>query len=127
MSLLTERFFRLEMFQSIKMSIKFHKIGSLDRLDELFEESHTRPVLLFKHSNSCGISADVYEQLTVVNADIHVVIVQQDRDISNAIAARLGIRHASPQAFVLWEGRPIYHATHYGIEPGEIENKLSNK
>jgi len=105
----------------------FNRISSLARLDELIAESHSRPVALFKHSNSCGISFDVYEQLAAVNGEIHVVVVQQDRDISNAVADRLGIRHASPQAFVLWEGRPIYHATHYGIQPDEIENKLSLK
>jgi bacillithiol system protein YtxJ len=103
----------------------FNRISSLDRLDELFAESHTRPVVLFKHSNSCGISFDVYEQLMAVSGEIHVVVVQQNRDISNALANRLGIRHASPQAFVLWEGRPIYHATHYGIEPRVIEDKLN--
>ena len=109
------------------MSVLFNNINTLERLDELFAESHARPVLLFKHSNSCGISADVFEQVAEVINDIHVVVVQQDRDISNAVAARLAIRHASPQAFVLWEGRPIYHATHYGIDPREIENKLSSK
>jgi len=109
------------------MSVGFIRISSLDRLDELFAESHTRPVALFKHSNSCGISFDIYEQLTGVNGEIHVVVVQQDRDISNAVADRLGIRHASPQAFVLWEGRPVYHATHYGIEARAIEDKLNLK
>ena len=104
-----------------------NRVSSLDRLDELFAESHVRPIVLFKHSNSCGISFDVYDQLSSINGDIHVVVVQQDRDISNAIADRLGVRHASPQAFVVWEGRPIYHASHYGIEPHEIENKLNVK
>jgi bacillithiol system protein YtxJ len=102
-------------------------ISTVESLDKLFEESHVRPVLLFKHSNSCGISLDVFDQVSAVIDDIHVVFVQKDRAISNAIAERLGIRHASPQAFVLWQGRPIYHATHYGIDPYEIENKLSNK
>jgi monothiol bacilliredoxin len=105
----------------------FNRVSSLDRLDELFAESHVRPIVLFKHSNSCGISFDVYDQLSSINGDIHVVVVQQDRDISNAVADRLGVRHASPQAFVVWEGRPIYHASHYGIEPHEIENKLNVK
>ena len=105
----------------------FNSVGSIESLDRVFEESHTRPVLLFKHCNSCGISAYVFEQLSAINGIINVVTVQQDRDISNTVAERLGIRHASPQAFVLFEGRPIYHATHYGIEPDKIENKLTNK
>ena len=109
------------------MSTGFIRVSSIDRLDELFAESHTRPVALFKHSNSCGISFDIYEQLTAVKGEINVVVVQQDREISNAIADRLGVRHASPQAFVLWEGAPVHHATHYGIEPNAIEDKLNSK
>ena len=109
------------------MPTGFTRVSSINRLDELFAESYTRPVAIFKHSNSCGISFDIYEQLNAVNGEIHVVVVQQDREISNAIADRLGVRHASPQAFVLWEGMPVYHATHYGIEPHVIEDKLNTK
>jgi bacillithiol system protein YtxJ len=109
------------------MAVHINNISSLEHLDELFVESHIRPVLLFKHSNSCGLSTDVFEQVSAVIHSINLVIVQRDRQISNAVAERLAIRHASPQAFVLWEGRPIYHATHYAIDPVEIENKLANK
>ena len=109
------------------MPFRVDNINTVESLDKLFEESHLRPVLLFKHSSSCGISLDVFDRVSAVIDDIYVVVVQTDRAISNAIAERLGVRHASPQAFVLWQGRPIYHATHYGINPSEIENKLSNR
>ena len=109
------------------MVVNINNIRSFERLDELFAESYIRPVLLFKHSNSCGLSTDVFEQVSALIDNMHVVVVQQDREISNAVADRLAVRHASPQAFVLWEGRPIYHATHYAIDPVEIENKLTNK
>jgi len=109
------------------MAPKLNNIRSFEHLDKVFAESYIRPVFLFKHSNSCGLSADVFEQVSALINNIHIVVVQQDREISNAIAARLAVRHASPQAFVLWEGRPIYHATHYAIDPVEIENKLTNK
>ena len=109
------------------MAVQVNNISSLEHLEHLFAESHARPVLLFKHSNSCGLSTDVFEQVSAVISKINLVVVQRDREISNAVAERLAIRHASPQAFVLWEGRPIYHATHYAIDPYEIENKLTNK
>lgn len=106
------------------MASKFIRIDTAEKLDALIEESDLRPVFLFKHSDSCGISLDVLEQLEAVNGDVHVVTVQNSRALSNSIAERLGIRHASPQAFVLRNGTPIYHATHYGIDPDEIANKL---
>lgn len=106
------------------MPPKLISIDSIEKLDALIAESHARPVFLFKHSDTCGISADILEQLAAINGDVHIIIVQNDRAVSNSTAEKLGIRHASPQAFVLRNGIPVYHATHYGIDPGEIGNKL---
>ncbi len=106
------------------MPSKFITIDSAEKLDALIAASDVRPVFLFKHSDTCGISADVLEQLEAVNGDVHIVTVQTSRALSNSIAEKLGIRHASPQAFVLKNGVPTYHATHYGIDPAEIAKKL---
>lgn len=106
------------------MSAKFVSVDSLDALDALFEESHHSPVVLFKHSNTCGISAHVIEQVGDVEANVNVVVVQQQRALSNAIAERTGHRHQSPQAFVIKDGKAVYHATHYGISVDDIEAQL---
>ena len=66
-------------------------------------------------------------QLGAVNGEINILVVQDDRVVSDAIAEKLGIRHASPQAFVLKDGKPIYHATHYGIDPDKINEHLNPK
>jgi monothiol bacilliredoxin len=108
------------------MTSEIQAVTTAAELDELFAESFDRPVLLFKHSDTCGISLDVFERLSTAVPNIRVVVVQQSRSISNAIAERLGIRHASPQAFVLWQGKPIYHATHYGIDPEAIAKALAS-
>ena len=105
----------------------FIRIDSIDKLDELIAASADKPVFLFKHSDTCGISADILEQLGAVNGEINILIVQDDRAISNAVAEKLGIRHASPQAFVLKDGKPVYHATHYGIDPDKINEHLNPK
>ena len=97
------------------------ELESLDGLDHLFNESFDRPVVLFKHSNNCGISAGVYNLVRHVTGDVNVVVIQSHREISNAIAARTGIRHESPQAIVLIDGKPVYSASHYDIEAAHIE------
>lgn len=79
---------------------------------------------MLKHSNSCGISANVMYDLREIDAEINVVVIQNHRDLSNQIAERLAHRHQSPQAFVIKEGKAIYHATHYGIDPQAIEKLL---
>ena len=89
-------------------------------LENLFESSFVRPVILFKHSNSCGISAHVFEMTSEMDADIDLIVIQDHRDLSNSVAERTGYVHQSPQAFVLKNGVPVYHATHYGIDPKKI-------
>ncbi|HRI04645.1 MAG TPA: bacillithiol system redox-active protein YtxJ [Pyrinomonadaceae bacterium] len=99
-------------------------LDTIEKLDALIADSHDRPVFLFKHSDTCGISAHILEQLNDIDGDVNILVVQYDREVSNAVVERLGIRHASPQAFVLKDGKPIYHATHYGIDPDEIAKHL---
>lgn len=109
------------------MTAKVNALNTIEGLDRLFAASHVRPVFIFKHSETCGISHHVYEMVASIDGEINMVVVQSSRMISDLIAERLGVRHASPQAFVLWQGKPIYHATHYGIEPFEIEAKLTGR
>ena len=108
------------------MPANFVKIESLEQLDALFESSYTEPVALLKHSNSCGISSHVLEMVSEAEGTVNVVVIQEHRPISNEIAVRTGHRHQSPQAFVLKNGRAIYHATHYGIDPSKIEENLNS-
>jgi bacillithiol system protein YtxJ len=107
------------------MSANFINLDSIDSLDRLFAESFDRPVVLLKHSATCGISSGVFREVSLVAADVNVVVVQSHRDISNAISARTGVRHESPQAIVLRDGKPVYHASHYDIEAGHIEASLN--
>ncbi|HMP66829.1 MAG TPA: DUF2847 family protein [Pyrinomonadaceae bacterium] len=103
---------------------KVRPIRTFDDLEILFEQSHEHPVLLFKHSNSCGISSHVLEMMLGINAPLNVVVVQEARAISYAVFCLKKKRHHSPQAFVIRGGRPAYHATHYSIDPDEITEEL---
>jgi len=109
----------------MNMPANFVHVDSLDSLDRLFEESHQRAIVLFKHSISCGISSGVYREVGQVTADVNVVVIQTHRDISNAIASRTGVPHESPQAIVLRDGKPVYHASHFDIEAIHIEENLT--
>jgi len=106
------------------MPANFIRVDSLDTLDRLFEQSYERPVVLLKHSTTCGISSGVYRIVENVAADVNVIVIQTHRDVSNEIAMRTGVRHESPQAIILRDGRSVYHASHYDIEAEHIEEKL---
>jgi bacillithiol system protein YtxJ len=104
------------------MMVMINKVDSIEKLDDVFDRSHGAPVVLFKHSNRCGISSHVLEMVRDIDGELHVVVIQENRDLSNEISARTGYTHQSPQAFVLKDGKPVYHATHYGIDPSRIDD-----
>src|SRR5215207_10213290 len=95
----------------------------INELDELLTESGTRPLLLFKHSYSCGISAEALDELVSHldaaqpgTARYAMVTVQTHRDVSNAVAARLGVRHETPQALLLRKGQVVWSASHFRVK-----------
>lgn len=98
-----------------------NKVDSIEKLDALFERSQLEPVVLFKHSNACGISSHVLEMVSEIEGELNVIVIQENRALSNEVASRTGYTHQSPQAFVLLNGRPVYHATHYAIDPHQIQ------
>jgi bacillithiol system protein YtxJ len=102
-------------------------IETADELDSIFTESIIRPLIVLKHSRSCGISAHILERLThSVDHEINVIVVQSHRDLSNLVEDRTGHRHHSPQIFVLADGKPVYHATHYGIDCAAVNLKMNS-
>src|SRR5688572_3480860 len=106
------------------MTAIFNKINSVEELDRLFAESSEKPVALFKHSMTCPISTDVYQEIGNVEGEVNLVVVQTARGVSNEIAARTGVRHESPQAIVLKDGKAVYHASHYDISAADVNSKL---
>ena len=92
-----------------------------DQLDELLKASHFKPVLLFKHSTSCSISAMVIKwfenKLESKKGEYHYFFLDliRYRNISNNIAIKFNIPHQSPQLILIENGKVVNHASHYGI------------
>src|SRR5262249_13954510 len=100
-------------------------------LDQLLEKSKNDPVLIFKHSTQCPISSQAYEEFTdfaegVKNLVCGSVLVIENRKLSNAIAERFGVRHESPQALLIKDGRVIWHASHWSITSDSLNDALVN-
>ena len=91
-------------------------------LDAVLAKSHVEPVILFKHSESCGVSLMVRDGLEggVVPAEVHEVVVQRHRMLSARIASLLGVRHESPQALVVTHGAVTWHSSHNGVTAARI-------
>jgi bacillithiol system protein YtxJ len=106
-------------------------LRQLSDLDQLLAGSATRPVLLFKHSYSCGTSAEALDQLIEhlederrLGIDYAVVTVQTHREVSNAISARLGVRHETPQVLLVRDGRVVWSASHFRVTADAVARAL---
>ncbi len=108
------------------MKANFIEIHSGEELDELFDKSKQQPVVLFKHSLTCPISAGVYREVSDVDSDVYLIVVQYARGVSNQLAEKTGIRHESPQAIVLKDERAIYHASHYDVTANDVLSSLKS-
>lgn len=107
-------------------------LSDLAELEAAIAESSERPVLLFKHSRTCGISHEALEELqthvarNAGGAAYKLITVQSNRVISDQAASRLGIRHETPQAILLRDGRPVWKASHFSITADRLDAALSD-
>ncbi len=94
-------------FSSSRSNFPWVKLTSSEQLDELIQRSHEVPVLLFKHSTSCSISAMAisrFENKWKANDSLCICVyldLLANRPLSNEIAVKTGIVHQSPQAILL--------------------------
>ena len=75
--------------------------------------------VLYKHSPICPTSDAAYTEVLAFRrhraVPIYMVDVIRHRSLSRALAERIGVRHASPQAIILRDGVVAWHRSHYEI------------
>lgn len=119
--------FQKEISNQEKSEVPWHILGKMEQLDEIMEESKTRPVAIFKHSTRCGISRGVLKMfeknytLSDNQVKLYFLDLIQNRDISNEIAARFKVHHESPQFIVIKNGVVVHHDSHHSIEAADLE------
>ena len=99
-------------------------------VDDIFEQSKRRPQLFYKHSNRCGTCMFAKSEIEksseeiLERADMHFIDVIRSRGVSDYLAEKLDIRHESPQAILLVDGKAVWHASHSAIKSSKILDKL---
>jgi thioredoxin 1 len=99
-------------------------------LDAAIAESRERPVLLFKHSRYCGVSCEALDELqthiesATPGVAYKMITVQTHRPVSDAAAARLGLRHETPQAILIRDGKVVWNASHFRITATQLDQAL---
>jgi bacillithiol system protein YtxJ len=106
-------------------------IHSAADLDAVKQASHRQPVLIFKHSTRCSISATALSRLERRwNADRanglvpYLLDLIAHRPVSNQIAQDFGVQHESPQVLLIHQGLCVYHASHLDINFDDIIQHL---
>ena len=111
-------------FQSSTGSGGFVELPDVDSLDRFLAESNGSPAIIFKHSDSCGISARAHGQLSQLEQPVGLVIVQTARGLSDEIVARTGVAHETPQVFILRDREVLWSASHGQIRAEAVEAAL---
>jgi bacillithiol system protein YtxJ len=102
------------------MKNHFVKVTDSKGFEELADRSKERPVVIFKHSLTCPISAAAYEQMSEFAGEVALVEVQRARELSAEIENRLGVNHESPQVIVLRNGQVVWDASHFKITADSV-------
>jgi bacillithiol system protein YtxJ len=86
--------------------------------------------VLYKLSPICPTSGFAYQEMLAFRrlsrVPVYLVDVVRHRPLSRALAERIGVAHASPQAIILREGVPAWHRSHSEIEAEAMTRVVSH-
>lgn len=105
------------------------ELRTLADLDQALAPGNGK-VVLYKHSTQCGICDGAIEEIQEFlrsrpgAGDFYYLDLLAHRDVSNAIAQRLGVKHESPQAIVLDGGKVAAVLNHRAIRVPALEKAL---
>jgi bacillithiol system protein YtxJ len=112
--------------------MQWHPLTQPEQLTDIVRESAERPVVIFKHSTTCSISAMAKSRLErqwteagLDNVKPYYLDLLRFRPISNQIAEQFGIRHESPQLLLIQDGECRYDASHMSIQLSEVKRKVA--
>lgn len=113
------------------MLAQLKELNNIADWEKALAHSTTRPVFVFKHSTSCPISANAYQEyqsyLNDANTAVDYILVKviESREVSNKIADDLGVKHESPQAILVKDKQPVWHTSHQAITQESIREATS--
>ena len=106
------------------MTNGFIEISDTESLDQFLTRADGALAIIFKHSNSCGISGRAYTQMSSLGRPLGIVIVQDARSVSDEIVKRSGVAHETPQLLIFRNGEVVWTASHGQIKAEAVAAAL---
>lgn len=113
------------------IDMNWKPLTSESQLEEIDKLSEKQPVLIFKHSTRCSISAASLNRFErkwddgkSQNLQAYFLDLIANREVSNIIAEKYGIAHQSPQVLLIQNGICVYDTSHFGISFEEVVNNI---
>lgn len=105
-------------------SASFSPLTSIDDFQTALQRAQDQPIVLYKHSAICPISARMQKEVATLtepgDPPLYRVVVQDARDVSDAIEEQLGVRHESPQALLVYQSTVLLDASHGRISADDL-------
>ncbi|WP_086047759.1 bacillithiol system redox-active protein YtxJ [Hugenholtzia roseola] len=109
-------------------------LTSLADLEQAKNLSQQHPIVIFKHSTECPVSASALRRLEQgwlqdeENSKITIFYLDllRYRNLSNLIADDFEVKHESPQILVITEGRAAAHLSHHQISYPALQEAIQN-
>lgn len=102
----------------------FVRITEPNVFGQLVERSHRQPIVIFKHSTTCPISAGAYREMEQFPGEVALIEVQNARELSREVEVKTGITHESPQVIVLRKGQVVFDASHWDVKAKAVADAV---
>jgi bacillithiol system protein YtxJ len=104
------------------------ELKEVEEIEKIKELSNTQPVLIFKHSTRCSISAASLDRLErnwkdseMANVKPYYLDLISYRPVSTKIQDTFYVEHQSPQILIIKNGHCIYDASHIDINYKDLK------
>lgn len=102
-------------------------LSDLYQVEQIVEQSFTKPVVVFKHSTRCSIShmtkGRLEREVQPQGIDFYYLDLLTHRLISNTLSAKFSVHHESPQVLLIRNGECVYDESHSAINMDEIRDQ----
>ena len=108
------------------MNLPFVEIVTVDALDQFLAKANGSAAVLFKHSDTCGVSVRAYAEMSKLREPVGLITVQKARAVSDEIEKRWNVDHESPQVLIIRDGKAVWDTSHFQVKAEQVKTALES-